>query len=87
MSVRSLHLLFHGTGESLSRYLLRRRLEACRDMLRDPRPAGRSVTDIVFDCGFAELTTFHRAFRSHFGTTPGAIRLSAGTDWPAAAAD
>ena len=82
MSIRGLHLLFHGSGESFSRYLLRLRLEACRDVLVNPWHAGRSVTDIVFSLGFSELTTFYRAFRTHFGMTPGEMRARAGTASP-----
>jgi transcriptional regulator GlxA family with amidase domain len=34
----------------------------------------RSVEAIGFSCGFASAAHFHRSFKTHFGSTPGAIR-------------
>jgi AraC-like DNA-binding protein len=74
VSVRQLHLLFEPTGESFARYLQRRRLEETRAALADPAGAGRTVAEIAFAWGFADLTTFYRAFRRAYGAAPGELR-------------
>jgi AraC-like DNA-binding protein len=73
MSVRQLHIIFEPTGTSFARYVLQLRLEECRAALMNP--AGeRSVTDIALAWGFNSLSTFYRAFRQAFGTTPTELR-------------
>ena len=39
-------------------------------MLRDPRYAATSISDIAFACGFGDLSYFNRAFRRRYGATP-----------------
>jgi len=77
ISVRGLHVLFEPTGESFNRYVLRRRLEACREALASPVHARRSVIDIAYSFGFDSLSTFYRTFRNAFGTAPGDLRAGA----------
>ena len=49
------------------------RLERSRALLEAPdRP---SIAAIAFDAGFADLSTFNRAFKRRFGTSPGDWRL------------
>ena len=75
IAVRTLHLLFEPTGSSFARYVLRRRLEACRTaLLANPH---RSVTDIAFAWGFGSLSSFYKAFQTAYGTSPGELRASA----------
>jgi AraC-like DNA-binding protein len=74
VSVRQLHLLFEPTGESFARYVQRRRLEEARAALADPAGTGRTVAEIAFAWGFADLTTFYRAFRRAYGAAPGELR-------------
>jgi AraC-like DNA-binding protein len=76
MSERSLHLLFEHTGETFARYLQRRRLQECRFMLTSAEHARRSITEIVFACGFNSLATFYRAFQREFGAAPGDLRAA-----------
>jgi AraC-like DNA-binding protein len=72
VSVRTLHLLFEPTGTSFARHVLRRRLEECRAaLLADPT---RPVIDVAFAWGFANLSTFYRAFQVAFGMPPGDLR-------------
>jgi AraC-like DNA-binding protein len=70
VSPRFLHLIFEPSGESMMRYVMRRRLERCRDDLADRAHADRSIADIAFAWGFSDLSHFGRAFRAAFGTTP-----------------
>jgi AraC-like DNA-binding protein len=74
MSVRQLHALFATTGDSFSKYVQRRRLEACRDALAGPMGQSRSITDIAYAWGFNSLATFYRAFQREFGMAPGDLR-------------
>ncbi|MBV9250024.1 MAG: helix-turn-helix transcriptional regulator [Acetobacteraceae bacterium] len=63
------------TGTSFAEHVTRRRLQECRSALERPT-AARSITDVAFAWGFANLTTFYRAFRREFGMAPGDLRLA-----------
>src|SRR5262249_34785392 len=63
------------------RYLVRRRLAAARDRIRD----GESVTDVCYAVGFRSLSHFITTFRRAFGVSPSEVtrqsaRLIAGRD-------
>lgn len=77
MSVRKLHMLFEPTGLSFSAWLLRRRLAQTCFLLANSPSAGRNLLEIAMSVGFNDLSTFHRAFRTEFGVTPGDYRSSA----------
>lgn len=64
------------TGVPPHRYLLRRRLEAAAQQLRQ----GASVTDTCFAVGFRSLSHFIHAFRRTFGVSPSRIGLSSSRD-------
>lgn len=70
VSTRYLHLLFKQQGESVRRYVQRRRLEECARILRDGSRDSKSVTDIACEQGFNSTSQFCRAFREHYGVTP-----------------
>ena len=53
------------------RYLLTRRVERAKAMLRE---SNLSITEIAFQTGWASLGTFGRTFRDITGESPGAIR-------------
>ncbi len=74
MTTRYLHHLFSDQDETVARYILRRRLEACSRALLSPAQRGRTVTAIAFDYGFNSPTHFGRVFRSKFGATPREFR-------------
>jgi AraC-like DNA-binding protein len=76
MSVRKLHMLFGPSGKSFSEWLLQKRLEEARRLLSSPATAGRSIADIALAVGFSDLSTFYRAFRAMWGTTPGEFRTA-----------
>lgn len=59
------------TGESVCAYVRRRRLtEACRALAREDA----SILDVAMEHGFESQAAFTRAFRRHFGITPGSVR-------------
>jgi AraC-like DNA-binding protein len=45
-------------------------------MLQDPRHAHKTITQIVFECGFRDLSHFGRVFAAATGSTPRAWRRS-----------
>jgi AraC-like DNA-binding protein len=69
-SERYLRTVLQSSGESFSEYLLRRRLEQCARLLRDPAWAARTVTEIAFHSGFSDATHFGRAFKTRYGLAP-----------------
>jgi transcriptional regulator GlxA family with amidase domain len=55
------------------RYLLTRRIERAKALLRD---TDLPITDIAFQTGWKSLGTFGRIFRDITGASPGEIRLT-----------
>jgi AraC-like DNA-binding protein len=84
ISRRQLEILFEGRGVGIAAWISRRRIEECRRQLEDPAQGHLSVATIAFLAGFADLSTFSRRFRAHYGATPRDIRgaMSAGTESP-----
>ncbi len=69
-SPRSLHMLFSNSAQTLSRYILRRRLEESARALTSPLQQARTISDIAFDHGFCSSAHFCKVFRDHFDETP-----------------
>lgn len=78
ISVRALHLLFEGTGETVAALIRQRRLARCREELIDPRNRDRPVAVIGARWGFADPAHFSRVFRAHYGAAPGQLRRTGG---------
>jgi AraC-like DNA-binding protein len=76
ISPRYLRMLFEGEKESVTSYILRRRLEECARQIASPLWNGHTITEIAFACGFNSAAHFTRAFREQFGTTPTGFRRS-----------
>jgi AraC family transcriptional activator of tynA and feaB len=70
MSRRSVYNMFERDGTSPADYLRTVRLKKAAAMLRNPHHATWLVSRIGFECGFADATTFTRAFRREFSCTP-----------------
>jgi len=70
ISPRYLHILFTSESETVSSYILRRRLEECGKQLSDVLWQRRTITEIAFGWGFNNATHFARVFRNHYGTSP-----------------
>lgn len=77
-SSRSVHMLFANEPETLSRYILRRRLEESARALASPLQAARTISDIAFDHGFSSSAHFCKVFRDHFDATPSEYRQHRG---------
>jgi AraC-like DNA-binding protein len=55
------------TGITPHQYVRRARL---RDAAAQLVVNGEKVLDIVYDCGFGDVSNFNHAFRSEFGVSP-----------------
>jgi AraC family transcriptional regulator, positive regulator of tynA and feaB len=70
ISPRYVHTIFTRGDETVSRYILRRRLEESARVLCATSHRACSVSTIAFDHGFASCTNFGKVFREHYGVTP-----------------
>jgi len=70
MSPRYLRAIFAASKETVSAYILRRRLEECARELGDPKLGDQSITDIAFGWGFNSGPHFTRSFRNRFQLSP-----------------
>lgn len=61
------------TGVAPHQWLLQRRVESAKALLRDQR---ESLTEIALACGFADQSHFTRVFTRLVGTSPGAWQRS-----------
>jgi AraC-like DNA-binding protein len=74
VTARYINRLFMQEGISAGRWIRMRRLERCRADLEDPAKRHLSISEIAFDHGFGNISSFNRAFKSRFHTTPKALR-------------
>ena len=74
LSVRYAQALLADQGTSIMRLVQSRRIDKCKSALADPAQSHRTVGDIAFAWGFADLTHFSRVFKAHVGMTPGEYR-------------
>ncbi|MFE5295834.1 helix-turn-helix domain-containing protein [Streptomyces sp. NPDC056632] len=74
ISVRTLHQLFQGTGETVQGRIRRRRLEQCRTDLDRSGSAARPIAVIAARWGFSGPAVFSRAFREAYGMSPTEFR-------------
>ncbi len=74
ISVRYANALLAGEGTSLERYIVERRLELCRKMLKAPSQATRTIGESAYANGFSYLSHFSRRFKARFGGSPSECR-------------
>jgi AraC-like DNA-binding protein len=70
MSVRSLHQVFEGSGETVASIVRNLRLEGCRRTLEDPTQHALTISDIAGRWGFVDAAYFSRTFRKRYGASP-----------------
>lgn len=74
LTPRQVQRLFAQEGTCFSDALREARLDRARALLQAPAQRQRRVLDIALDCGFADISTFNRAFRRRFGLAPSDLR-------------
>ncbi|WP_181184143.1 AraC family transcriptional regulator [Prosthecodimorpha hirschii] len=74
LSERTVQGLLADCGTSVGREVLEARLRRAYDLLHGIEPTAATVAAIAFDCGFNSVSTFYRAYRARFGSSPGEAR-------------
>lgn len=59
------------TGENLSDYIVRRRMEKAKALIADEGLAIKHAAQLA---GYEDIAYFYRVFRKHYGMTPGELR-------------
>lgn len=81
LSASHLHEVFRTTAAmTVGEYIRRHRLAQCRRELADHSLRHQSITSIAFRWGFSEASSFSRAFRTAFATSPRHFRKSQGQE-------
>lgn len=81
MSRAALYRLFEVEGGVVA-YLRTQRMRRALFELSRGDGAGPSIAQVAMQCGYENATSFTRAFRSSFGVSPTAVRMSARRRWP-----
>ncbi len=76
LSPRYVNKLFEREGVSTARWIRMRRLERCRADLENPEKRNLSISEIAFNHGFGNISSFNRAFRARFNVAPTVLRNS-----------
>ncbi len=66
------------TGYTIHSYLTEKRLLLARQQIGQ----GKSLSQVCGDCGFGDYSTFSRAYRRHFGVSPGTPLEEKGKGFP-----
>jgi AraC-like DNA-binding protein len=76
ISVRHLHGLFRTEGHTVAAWIRSRRLECCRQDLRDPKLAPLTVGEIAARWGLVDAGHFSKIFRAAYGVPPSSWRAA-----------
>lgn len=74
ISARYVQRIFEEDGSTFTQYLTEQRLACAYKALRRPTANQVAISTIAYDCGFADVSHFNRAFRRRFGCAPGEVR-------------
>jgi len=76
ISVRYVHKLFaaYSEGRGFLKCLQDVRLEHVVERFRNEQDARTTIAEIAWSCGFADVGSFARLFKSRYGTSPSAYR-------------
>lgn len=77
-SVRALHAIFAEHGSTVAGTIRQRRLERCKDCLREERP--ERISEVALRWGFGDAAHFSRLFRATYGASPREFRDAARAD-------
>ena len=77
VTVRYLNQLFAKEDTSITRWICKRRLEKCAEILSSSWHINRNIHDIAYLCGFNSISYFYHSFKQRYGYTPREYRLNA----------
>ncbi len=60
-------------NESPKRYILKMKLQKATTLLKSNT---ERISEIAYNCGFESISSFNRAFKSHFGKSPSDFRMN-----------
>lgn len=80
VSSRAVHAALHKKDTSFSTLILAKRLAESRARFADTSLFKRTICDIVYECGFGDLSHFNRTFKQRFGDTPRQVRAKVGSN-------
>lgn len=80
VSVRYANEVLAEESTSVVQLIQAKRLARCRQALEDPSQSGRTVSEIAYGWGFADMTHFGRRFKAAYGVLPSQHRRLAGRD-------
>lgn len=72
ISLRYLHALFKDTGQSVAQWIRDLRLQNAYELLQTA-PAGASIAQIAYACGFNDQAQFNHAFKRRYQHSPGEL--------------
>ena len=61
-----MHAFKEETGYTIGNYLTTKRLLLARDLIQQGKP----ITNVCYECGFRNYSTFSRAYKKNFGSSP-----------------
>lgn len=61
-----MHLFKSETGMTAGSYITARRLQKARRLMQE----GRALTELCYECGFTNYSTFYRAWKKRYHTSP-----------------
>ena len=67
------HVFKDNIGMSIHQYIIKRRLSLCADGIT----AGQEITTLYQQCGFADYSSFYRAFKKEYGMSPSEYKETA----------
>lgn len=77
VSVRYANEVLAEESTSIVQLIQAKRLARCRQALEDPSQMGRTVSEIAYGWGFADMTHFGRRFKAAYGVLPSVHRRRA----------
>jgi AraC-like DNA-binding protein len=77
ISQRAISMLFNREATTFSDFVLEQRLARVHRLLVDPLFADRTISSIVLESGFGDISYFNNAFRRRYAATPTEVRTAA----------
>jgi len=74
---RYIQMVFENEGVTFTEHVRGLRLAQAHRMLTTARYASEKVSTIAYDCGFGDLSYFHRLFRQRYGLSASDVRAAA----------
>jgi AraC family transcriptional regulator, positive regulator of tynA and feaB len=76
VSTRYIQLAFAAAQDSVSRWILNRRLQRCHAELSSTNKNEQAIGQLAFRNGFNDLSYFNRSFKRRYGLTPNQCRAA-----------